>query len=348
MSMRRPLPQANAALFRQLAAAARRKIPLHAVLAIFAEDRQTFGQSRRWVGEMAQQMAAGGSLSGAMDKASEMFTPETVQLVRLAEQAAQLAPACDALADEFQSRGEASRAVRQAMAWPLAVLCVGFSVLGLMVSYVIPQFESLYGSLNAALPMPTRALVPMVRFTLGYWWAWAIAIALVAAFLLRGPNASAVGGAVRTAACWIPAVRRYAVARLTVRLVSWLHAFGDQPALCSAALAHVRATSSTPRIRKAVRSIESSLAQSARLSDALSRDPILPRRLALFARLGETMQDVQSPLAQLEDMAEADAADALNRFERRLILALYVLVAVAVGFLLTALYLPIFKLGSVI
>ena len=82
--------------------------------------------------------------------------------------------------------------------------------------------------------------------------------------------------------------------------------------------------------------------------DALGAEPLLPRRMALFAQLGEKMQDLSAPLAQLRESAESDYREALARFERGTVLLLYLVLGVAVGVLVVAVYLPIFKLGSLV
>jgi type IV pilus assembly protein PilC len=347
--MKNALPaSARSAFFRQLAAATRCKLPLEKVMTILCEDQTWFGRSGRRIEQMAGQISAGRSLPEAMSAFPEAFEPETVRMLQLAEAGGLLAPALDALAADACTEDLAGRAVRRALAWPLTVLATGMIMLGVMNYFVIPHFQAFYASFGAALPAPTRALILFSHATIGHWWVWIALLLLAGAVYRRDPAGRGIRGLLQDAACWLPFVRRYVMSRSTARLVNWLYVCRDHPIVRTASLAHLRATSTTPRIRRGIARVERAMADGLKLSDALSRDSNIPKRIALFARLGEALHDFEEPFAQLKDFSEAEELDSFCRFERGLIISLYIIIGLAIGCLVMAVYMPIFHLGSLI
>jgi type IV pilus assembly protein PilC len=101
-------------------------------------------------------------------------------------------------------------------------------------------------------------------------------------------------------------------------------------------------------LRLCVDRIRQSLGEGQPLSVALEGVQPLPARLSLMVRLGERMQNVDDVLAQFAELGRNDAEVVLSRFERGLSTVLYILFGLTVGTIVIALYLPIFKLGSVV
>jgi type IV pilus assembly protein PilC len=334
--------------FRQLAVAARRDVPLDRVMVILADDPRIAGKDSRSLKAMAENVAAGKSLSAAMTDRMALFPAQTVEMIRQAEQCGRLPDALNGLAADYRYDGEARRTMRNAMSWPLAVIAVALVVFGILSIYVAPEFKSFYGSFGAQLPASTRRFIVFTTWFRHYWWGLLLAGAAAVYLYRRDHSGSGFAGAVRSIVFRVPFAGDYAKTLFTYRLASWLYLFRDDSSLQKLAIGHLAATTTVPRLKATAGLLVQELARGRLLSEALSADRDLSRQLALFARLAEAMKSQEEPFAQLRDLLESDAGYALARFERGLVQTLYAVLALAIGSLVLALYEPIFHLGLVI
>jgi type IV pilus assembly protein PilC len=341
-------PAVGTALFRQFAAAARHGLPLHEVAGILAQDPQSRAGERTVVSTLAGQLAGGHALSSTLEKSPQLFAAETAQWLALAEHKGVLVTALDALAGDYEARDQGRSAVRLVLTWPLC-LAAGIGVLFLLIAvFVIPAFRDMYANFERHLPLLTRLVFDLADFSTGGRWLWLPLLALlVIGYATRRLPAAVLAG-VDAVVGRLGFVGRFRAARFVSRLLNLLRAHDGDTALQAAALAHLAATTRTPSLARVASRLHTAIAGGAPLSDALAAEPLLPRRLSLFAQLGEKMRDLSAPLAQLCGFADIEQQVALARFERGTLLLLYLVLGVAVGTIVVAVYLPIFSLGAII
>jgi type II secretory pathway component PulF len=343
--MKTGLPRGmGGALFHQFAAATRHGLPLGEVARILAQDPLAAARGRPVIGELAAMMAGGDTLPAAMQRMPHDFAPETAQWVRLAESRGQLAPALDALAHDHEQRDQGRRALRLALLWPTC-LALGITILFAVLSiFVMPEFSAMYASFGTELPAMTRLTIAVA----GAWWLWLPPLMLLWAGHATGRLPAALMVGMDAVAGRLRFVRRWRSAHFVARLLAMLRAHQGAADLQAAALGHLAVTTAAPALSQVAARLQAALAGGAVLAEALDREPLLPRRLALYATLGERMGDLSAPLAQLCEAAEIEHREALARFERGAILLVYLLLGAVVGVFVVATYLPIFRLGAII
>lgn len=338
----------GAPLFAQLAAALRNGLPLHEVTSVLAQDKQLPPVARRVLSNLTQSLAQGSSLSAAMGQSPLVFPAATVDWVRRAELTNQLADTLDALAQDAERERLGRGELRMALLWPATLAAVVLVVLSVVAIFVMPAFRDAYAGMGAELPPVSNKVFVGVQLLVDYWWvAVPLLAALVVCYVKRLlPNAVLHG--VDASLYTIGFVRRVAVARFMARLVGLLHGAGCDTHLQQAALTHLAATTSPRALCELGARLQAAVASGTCLSQALEAENTLPQRAALMVRLGEKMQDLRAPLAQLGPEVDAEHRAALAGFERSTILAVYLALGVVIGQLLIATYLPIFKLGQII
>jgi type IV pilus assembly protein PilC len=338
----------GAPLFRQLAAATRNGLPLHEVTHLLAQDLQTSTASRNVMQTLTKSLACGNALSVAMGKVPFVFPSVTVDWVRLAENKERLADTLETLASDGERESMGRGELRLALLWPAALGVVVFVVLAITMIFVMPAFSDAYASMGVALPELTRDVFGWIQITADYWW---ISIPLLALMLVGYAKRLLPGVLLRgldEVLHGIGFVRRVGVARFMARLVGLLQSTGSDTDSQRAALAHLGGTTSTPGIAKLCMRLQGAVVTGTALSIALEAEKMLPQRAALYVRLGEKMQDLRAPLAQLSQEADMEHRMAVARFERGTILTVYVALGIVIFELLRAIYLPIFKLGQII
>lgn len=331
-------------LLHQLAAAERRGLPLREVADIHeqAQHAQT-GRSTQ-LDLVLTGLAAGRPPSAVLQQLA--FPDGTVQWVALAEQQGSLAATLDSLADDLALQQRSVSTLRVALVWPACVALVILVLFALLSIFVLPALADVYDGVGAELPALTRLLVGFSHWTSAWWWAWALPVVVLIALVVTGRVPPRWLGWCRAAAGRLGFVRRLRVATFVSRLLGLLQRHHADRPLLAAAFGHLAATTNGPELARCALQLHAAPAGAGALSQQLAEQPMLPPRIALFLRLGEKLGDPSGPLAQLREDAEQEQSLALARFERGTVLLLYLLLGLAVGLMVMAAYLPIFRIGN--
>ena len=324
-------------LFQQLAMAAHAGLPLRDVLAILRKDG---GYQGTLLAALGQRLDRGATLSEALSSAEAVFSRQTVEFVRAAEAGAMLPAVLDALAVDYARRAAGRRAVLKALYWPAALAVVWMLLLALAMIFVMPAFKSVYADFGADLPAPTRVLVTLSDLVFGHW-PWIASLMLIAAaglYLLK-----------RRAALWLPWIQPFREKLFQLRLAAMLAlAAGAESRFAAAGFAHLGATAPSARASRWIDPLIARLAAGADLFAAMRESPQVPPRVAAMLELGARTGTVAGARAYVERWCDAEFDDSLPKFEANVLLAAYVLIGVALAFVVIALYLPIFRLASAV
>jgi type IV pilus assembly protein PilC len=334
--------KAAAILLRQLAIGARGGLPL-------AEVIGTLGDKSEWlepatVARLEQSLLTQPSLAAALATLPGLFPAHVVELIKAGEERDQLPLVLDTLAREYAFASFDTGV----LTWPLALCTTLLVVLALVVIFVIPQFEELFKGFGADLPPLTQLVIDASRFVMKSGWFIAALAALLLVAHRRGWIPPRLRLAVQQAISSFPGLRAYRVNRFSLQLALWLEAGRRQPALLQPALRHLEAAAQQLWLARCAQQLGARLSQGQKVHEALDALPLLPRYVFLFSRLADRLPDPAPALEQLMEMALENHAYARDRFTRHLIFWSYMFIGVAVAVSIVALYLPIFKMGSVV
>ncbi|SHM90738.1 type II secretion system F family protein [Rhizobacter sp. OV335] len=337
-----------ALLFRQLAGAHRRQLSLQDVANVYAQDPGAPVAAGVQPLRVLQALARGEPLSAALREAQPAFADDTVSWVIAGEQHGTLADTLDSLALDFERQQRSASVLRVALVWPA---CVAVAIVGLFAVgsiFVVPSFVEVYDSFGVELPVLTRWLFAAGHLASSGWWVWLPLLLVAVGLAVAGKLPRRVQRWAHDAAGGLGFVSRLRHASFVARGLGLLQRHhGDRTDL-AAALAHLAATTPTRRLAAAARQLRAGVHGTDPLSQALATQPAWPPRVPLFIRLGEKVGDLPSTLSQLNADAAQELEIALARFERGAILTLYLLLGLVAGILVLGIYLPIFKLGSII
>jgi len=122
------------------------------------------------LGEILNDIRAGGSLHESLAKHPKIFPKIYLALVKSGETAGTLDDVLRKLADNMEKQqGFASR-VKSAMIYPIIVMVAMIAVAFLMMTLVIPKLMGMYTELGADLPLPTKVLIAVSTFFAQFWW----------------------------------------------------------------------------------------------------------------------------------------------------------------------------------
>src|SRR5688572_15156570 len=168
---------------RQFATMVNSGLPILRGLSILAEQTEN-KELARVLGEARLDVEQGASLSGALAKHDHVFNNLYISMVRAGETGGSLDSTLVRLAEMIEGEVKLRGKIKSAMTYPVAVVALVILIMSAMLLFVVPQFESIYASLDAKLPLPTRSLLFVSDIFKTYWYVF-VGGALGARFFFR-------------------------------------------------------------------------------------------------------------------------------------------------------------------
>ncbi len=137
---------------------------------------------KRMIGEMVSDIRGGTSLSAALSKHPRAFSQVYYRAIAAGEQGGNLEVVLRQMADHIERGDITEKKIKSALTYPLIVVVVAIVVIGLLVTFVLPTFTSLFTAFGAELPLPTKILIAGTDW-LSQYGLYLIVVIIVAAVL---------------------------------------------------------------------------------------------------------------------------------------------------------------------
>lgn len=292
---------------------------------------------------------AGNALATALGKHPLYFDDLFCNLVHAGEQAGVLETLLNKIAT-YKEKTEALKSkIKKAMFYPTAVIVVAFIITAILLIFVIPQFQSLFSSFGGDLPAFTLMVISISEIFQAYWWAifggLGIAVYLFTYFKKRSANFNrALDKIVLKVPVVGEIVRKAAIARYC-RTLSTMFAAGVP---LVEAMESVAGATGNSVYGDAVLIMRDEIATGQQLQASMRQTSLFPNMVVQMVAIGEESGSLDDMLSKVADFFEEEvdnAVDALSSLLEPLIMAV---LGILIGGLVVAMYLPIFKLGSVV
>jgi len=299
--------------------------------------------------DVKQDVEGGTALHEALGKHPLYFDDLYVNLVEAGEQAGALETLLDKIATYKEKTEALKKKVKKALFYPAAVLCVAIIVTVILLLFVIPQFESLFKGFGADLPAFTQFVIDMSRWLQNYWFIFfAIVGGAVFVFLYFKKRSKAMREWLDRAMLKFPIIGpilyKSAIARFA-RTLSTMFAAGVP---LVEALESVAGATGNIVFENAVLKMRDEVATGQRLQRAMENTGLFPNMVIQMIAVGEEAGALDSMSGKVATFYEAEVDNAVDSLSSLLEPLIMAILGVLVGGLVIAMYLPIFKLGSVV
>jgi type IV pilus assembly protein PilC len=291
----------------------------------------------------------GDSFTQALRKHPKQFDDLFCNLVEAGERAGVLEGLLDKIATYKEKSESMKKKIKKALTYPVAVVMVAFIVTTILLVFVVPVFEDLFKSFGADLPAFTKMVIAMSKWMQAYWWI--VVGALIGTFytfkffqktserfnyfvdktLL---NVSVVG----------IIIRKSAIARFS-RTLSTMSAAGVP---LVEALESCAGTCGNRLYANAVLQAREEVAMGERLQFAIAASGLFPHMVQQMIQIGEESGALDAMLSKVADFYEEEVDNLVDNLSALMEPMIMMILGILVGGLIVAMYLPIFKLGSVI
>ncbi len=291
----------------------------------------------------------GTGLAEALKKHPLYFDDLFCNLVHAGEQAGILEDLLHKIATYKEKTESIKKKIKKALFYPTAVIIVAVVVVAIIMIFVIPQFESLFSGFGADLPAFTKMVVAMSKVVQAWWWAMLLGV-IGTVFIIK--NAMQRSRKLRQFLDKMllktpiigPIMHKASIARFA-RTLSTMFAAGVP---LVEALESVAGATGNVIYGDAVLRMREDVATGQSLQLSMKQQNLFPHMVIQMVAIGEESGSVDSMLAKVADFYEEEVDNAVDALSSLLEPLIMVVLGTLVGGLVIAMYLPIFKLGSVV
>jgi type IV pilus assembly protein PilC len=332
---------------RQLSTMIDAGLPLVQCLSILAE--QSDSKTLRGVTtRVARDVETGSTLADAFGKHPKTFDDLFVNMIEVGESGGILDVVLQRLSQYLEKAAALKRKIKAAMIYPLTIVGVAVIVVVFMLTFVIPTFATMFTSLGAELPLPTKIVLWLSDFV--QTWILLIAAAVAAGiYSLRRYYKTEAGQSVIDALLlklpvFGPLIRKVAVARFT-RTLGTLISSGV-PIL--EGLRITARTAGNKVVERAVLATRTAVTAGGTITEPLKASTVFPPMVIQMINVGEQTGALDAMLGKIADFYDDEVDTAVSALTALLEPLMIVFLGVVIGGLVVAMYLPIFRLVTLV
>lgn len=333
---------------RQLATMMKAGVPLLQAFDIVGKGHANPSMAKL-IQDLRADVETGTSLNRAFRKFPLYFDPLFCNLVGAGEQAGILEDLLTRLAIYKEKTLALKSKIKSALTYPIAILAIAFIVTAVIMIWVVPAFKQVFESFGADLPTPTLVVMAISAFFVEWWYlifgglfgaiyfffqSWRRSIKMqqtIDRLLLRLPIFGEV-------------IRKATIARWT-RTLSTMFAAGVP---LVEALDSVGGAAGNAVYMDATRKIQNEVSTGTSLTSAMQNSDVFPNLVIQMVQIGEESGSLDAMLGKVADFFEEEVDEAVAALSSLMEPLIMVILGVLIGGLVVAMYLPIFKLGSVV
>jgi len=163
----------------QLSTYLRAGIPLADSVKILAKQTSK-AKLKKSFSELVYQLLKGENLSDAMAMQGKIFPKLLINMIKTAEMTGDLPSILDDMSEYYTSMDQTKKQMKSAMIYPVVVLIIAFGVLIFMLTYLVPQFSTMFADNGAKMPALTLFILDVSNFVKTKWWIILLVIVIFA------------------------------------------------------------------------------------------------------------------------------------------------------------------------
>lgn len=301
---------------------------------------------KRILTEVAKDVAAGYSLSQSLETRGKKIPLTFIETVRAGEESGTLEESFARLVTYYEKSHKIRSKVRSAMMYPIFLSVLAVAVIIIIVKVTVPVVTSMIVGNGGKLPLPTRMLLGAYNF-FGKWW-WAFIGVIVAAVICIILYRKTENGRLRFAklSMKLPVLGKISVLKSASQFA------GTMATLLSAGLPITNALTITGKVLDnyavglTVGACTLGIEEGKRLGDVLRTNPYLPPLLTEMTAVGEESDALEGTLTTIGTYFDSEVEQASAKALSMLEPMITVVMGVVIGFIVIALYLPMFTMYS--
>ncbi len=298
--------------------------------------------------EIQKDVEAGTTFADSMRKHPKAFDTLYSNMIEAGETGGILDTILTRLALFMEKSMALKKKIKGAMTYPIICLAISILILAVILIFVIPVFSEMFATFGSTLPVPTQIVINMSNFAKSNFLY--IAMGIFAVIFIFKKIYNTEKGRFRIDAGLLKApifgilIRKIAVAKFTRTLSTMLQS--GVPIL--EALQVVAKTAGNKVIERAVFRVSDAIAEGRPIAEPLAESGVFPNMVVQMINVGESVGALDTMLEKIADFYDEEVDQAVTNLTAMIEPFMMVFLGGMIGGLVVAMYLPIFKIASVV
>jgi type IV pilus assembly protein PilC len=312
------------------------------------EKQQSNPTFKKVLNSVRSDVESGATLADSMRKHPKVFDNLFTNMIEAGETGGILDTILSRLAMFMEKSMALKKKIKGAMTYPTICLAISILILGVILVFVVPVFKSMFEDFGSTLPVPTQFVVDMSDFFKSNTLYMIIA-AILASVIFKKIYATEKGrffidrNILRLPVVGL-LVRKVAVAKFTRTLSTMLQS--GVPIL--EALQVVAKTAGNKIVERAVFRVGDAISEGRPLAEPLEESGVFPNMVVQMINVGESVGALDTMLEKIADFYDGEVDQAVDNLTAMIEPFMMVFLGGMIGGLVVAMYLPIFKIASIV
>ena len=293
------------------------------------------------------EVEGGSNFTTALRKYPDQFDDLFCSLVEAGESSGTLESLLGEIA-EYKEKSEAlKKKIKSAMFYPVAVLVVAGIVTGILLVFVVPQFEALFNGIGGDLPAFTKMIVSASEFMQKAWFPILVVIGVfIWVFKTAKKKSVAFAEFLDKVVLRMPVFGEIIHKSCTARFARTLGTMSKAGVPLVEAMDSVAGTAGNSVYSKAIIKMKDEAATGQRLQQSLENTQLFSNMVIQMVSIGEESGSVDDMLGKVADYYEEEVDNAVEAMTSLMEPMIMAFLGVVIGGLVVGMYLPIFKMGD--
>lgn len=323
-------------------------LPLVQALEILSAqvENKTLGKT---IQQVKIDVESGATYADALKKHPRIFSELYVNMVAAGEAGGILDTILNRLAAYIEKAMKLKKKVKGALVYPAVVTTIAVLVIAIIMIFVVPTFSKMFAQLGGTLPLPTRMVINLSGFIAGMGGLMTLgAIIALIVFIIQVRRTEKGKYIIDKISLKLPIfgvlLNKVAVAKFT-RTLGTLVSSGV-PILDGFEI--TAKTSGNKVVEYAIMDVRKGVVGGKTLAEPITKAKVFPPMVTHMIAVGESTGALDAMLAKIADFYDDEVDASVSNLTAMMEPLLMVFLGGAVGYIVVAMYLPIFKLITLI
>lgn len=298
--------------------------------------------------QVKEAIQEGSSFAKALALYPNVFSPIFINMVNAGESSGTLEIVLERLADFTENKEDSKKKIQAALAYPVLMSFIGFGVLLILLTYVVPGIINIFSDMNQTLPLPTLILISVSSFFSSYWWAVILAPLMFFLSVVSIKRTEKGAYLIDKLLICLPVfgtlVQKLMAARFTRTLASLL----DNGVPMLTALHITKNVAGNKIMFELISNACERVEQGGELGEVFAQSKYFPYLASQMIKIGETSGEIEKMLEKTADLFEKDIQSAITATSSLIEPIIILTMGVVVGMIILAICLPIFEINQLI
>lgn len=341
--------QIEIALFtKQLATLISAGIPLIKAI-ISLEKTHKKNEFKKILTHIIHDLNKGYTFSECLKKHNNIFDDLSCSIIQAGEKSGTLVVMLEKLSTLLHRSYNIKIKIKKTLTYPITILAITLIIsIGLLV-FIVPEFEKLFLSFNAKLPKLTLLIVFLSIIAQKFWWLlFSLIIFLAMIFKKAKQTSSSFKQYLDKIILFIPVLGPFIQKSITALLFSILATLLSAGIPLIKAIYYISQISPNSVYRIALNQVQDQIIAGLSLSDSFNNTKLFPSNIIMMIHVGEQSGELEMILAHIAQMVEEELDHNITILTQLMEPIFMLILGTMIGIIVIALYLPLFKMGSLL